>query len=166
MATPISGVPRENIRDARYLSQFMQHHREKIAANPAIRYLMTPDASGGNPSLPLYTPTLDPALPEITYYVHMSAEAILDSGKWFYFKVMNAGERHTLWVLQALKRYRLQIPSTSLSRATAFTAPCVITHVTPVAPSMINRIASRAIRSPTARPRRWRRPTSPTAPST
>ena len=115
----------------------MQQQPDSIASNmdPTIRHLLTPDANGANPAPPLYTPTLDPALPEVTYHVYMSAETVFTSGTWYYFKVKDASERQTLWALQALKRPRYQIPSTSLSRATAFTTPCVVTHATPVTPS-------------------------------
>jgi hypothetical protein len=83
-------------------------------------------------SISLYTPALDKTQSDIHFHVYVSCEHIFTSGLWYCFKVKDASERQTLYILQGLKRRRYQITSTSLSRATEFTSPCVQTLVTPV----------------------------------
>lgn len=98
---------------------------------PEIQHIFTLNNDGTH-SVPFYTPLLNKTQPDIKFHVYVSSENVFTSGRWYYFKVKDASERQTLYVLQGLKRRRYQVTKTSLSRATEFTSPCVETVVTPV----------------------------------
>lgn len=98
---------------------------------PDIQHLLSLGGDGTY-SIPFYTPTLDKKQPDVQFHVYLSSENVVTSGRWYYFKVKDSGERQTLYVMQGLKRARYQVSQTHLSRATEFTTPCVQTIVTPV----------------------------------
>jgi len=98
---------------------------------PEMQHIFTLNGDGTR-SIPFYTPALDKGQPAIQFHVYVSSENVFTSGRWYYFKVKDSGERQTLYVLQGLKRHRYQVTHTQLSRATEFTSPCVQTLVTPV----------------------------------
>ncbi|SPO03273.1 uncharacterized protein DNG_05955 [Cephalotrichum gorgonifer] len=89
--------------------------------------------------VPPYTPTLDPSLPDVTYHIYSSGEGVWPVGHIFYFKAKSMNEsRETLYVLQAPKRRRYQIPLATLHRSTEFTSPCVQVQIEPVKPESQN----------------------------
>ncbi|CAH0021540.1 unnamed protein product [Clonostachys rhizophaga] len=100
--------------------------------NPEIQHVVTLGQDGATRSIPFYTPALDKSAPDTVFHVYISSENVFTSGRWYYFKVKDADERQTLYVLQGLKRRRYQVSQTVLSRATEFTSPCVQTIVNPV----------------------------------
>jgi hypothetical protein len=104
-----------------------------LKSNPALipvetQHMFTLNEDGSR-SIPFYTPVLDKSHPGTQFHIYMSSENVFTSGRWFYFKVKDSGERQTLYVLQGLKRHRYQVAQTTLSRATEFTSPCVQTFV-------------------------------------
>jgi hypothetical protein len=88
--------------------------------------------------VPFYTPTLDPRLPPYSFHVYVGADPAFTQ-QIIYFKAKSAGddkipgsERQTLYVLQARKRPRYQIPLTTFHRSSEFTTPCIQVAVTGV----------------------------------
>lgn len=83
--------------------------------------------------VPFYTPTLDASLPNETYHIYSSAETVFLTGRIFYLKAKSAtDEKQTLYVLQARKAPRCQIPLATLHRSTEFLTPCVQVQIQPV----------------------------------
>lgn len=71
----------------------------------------------------------------MAYHIYSSGEAVFPTGHIFYFKAKTAtADRQTLYVLQAPKKHRYQIPLVTLHRATEFTMPCVQVKIEAVKP--------------------------------
>jgi hypothetical protein len=122
-----------HINSKQVVKAFLASSAEESASIlPDIHRMFTLETDGTR-SISLYTPFLDKTQSDIHFHVYLSSENIFASGQWYYYKVKDASERQTLYILQGLKRRRYQIASTTLSRATEFTSPCVQTLVTPIA---------------------------------
>lgn len=120
------------VNSKQVVASFLASLRDNPAQiTPELRHIFTLNGDGTY-SVPFYTPALDKTQPATEFHVYLSGEAVFTLGYWYYYKVKDSRERQTLYVLQGLKRRRLQIAQTYLSRATEFTSPCVQTLVTPV----------------------------------
>ena len=119
------------------VKQVLRAFLASLKDNPAlitaeVRHLIS-QGPDGTYTIPYYTEGLDKKQPSTAFHVYVSTEMVLTTGRWYYFKIKDAAERQTLYVLQCLKRPRYQVAQTQLSRATEFTSPCVRTMVTPIA---------------------------------
>lgn len=124
----------EEIWLSNYLNTKEQNPTQPV--EPGFQHLLQ------NP-VPAYTPTLDLSLPKVTYHIYNSIENAFPAGRMCYFKAKSAtDDRQTLYVLQALKRFRYQINVATLHRATEFTSPCVQVAIDAVQPDRSSLVAA------------------------
>ena len=84
--------------------------------------------------VPFYTPTLDPAFPDVTYNIYLKPDGSSQQKYLYYYNVKLAtdGDSQTLYVLKIPKRLRQQIPITTFHRSSELMNACIETTITPV----------------------------------
>jgi hypothetical protein len=60
---------------------------------------MFPLKTDGTRSIALHTPVLNKTQSDVHSHVYLSCENVFTSGRWYYFKVKDASERQTLYIL-------------------------------------------------------------------
>lgn len=82
---------------------------------------------------PFYTPTLDTSLPTVTYNIHANIDQNpLKSTRWCYTRIKDSEDTETLYICEALKKRRTQIPQVKFCRASEYPEPRYITDIAPV----------------------------------
>lgn len=84
----------------------------------------------------LYTPTLDPTLPDVTYNISMKADVQQQQNLYYYKVKLATDDRQTLYVLKVTKRRGYQIPIAMFHRSSEFMNSCIQITITPVAPQV------------------------------
>lgn len=110
------------------------------AIDPYIQSLLEKPAS-------FYTPTLDSSLPTVIYNIHANMDQNpLKSTHWCYVKIKDSTNTETLYICEALKQRRTQIPQIKFCRSSEYPAPRYITDVAPVTHKGLPQIHGRPLK--------------------
>jgi hypothetical protein len=94
-----------------------------------------------------YTPTLDPSLPTITYNIHANMDQNpLKSTHWCYIRIKNSTNTETLYICEALKQKKTQIPQVKFCRASEYPEPRYLTNITPTMDKGLPQIHGRPLK--------------------